>query len=154
LTFYIFYNIISAMKKILIVGSQNTCRSIIAAEYLKKAVKDRGKTGIEVSGAGIMAFPDIPADSVAVAGLKRLGIEGEFKARPLSRQEVLDAALLITMSPKIKAAIAGKFADKAAAILTLKEAAGEAEADITASDTLAEEIKAMIDKGFDKITGD
>jgi protein-tyrosine-phosphatase len=141
------------MKKILIVGSQNTCRSIVAAEYLKKAVKDRGKTGIEVSAAGIMAFPDIPADPAAVAGLKNLGIEGEFKSSPLSRQEVLDAALMITMSPKIKAAISGKFAEKAAIIFTLREIAGEAEADIKASDKLAEEIKAMIDKGFDKIAG-
>lgn len=141
------------MKKILIVGAENTCRSIVAAEYLKKAVKDKGKTGIEVTGAGIRAFPDIPADPAAVAGLKSLGIDGEFKSKPLSRQEVLDAALLITMSPKIKAAIAGKFADKAASIFTLREIAGEAEADIIASDSMTGEIKAMIDKGFDKITG-
>ncbi len=139
------------MKKILVVGSQNTCRSIVAAEYLKKALKDRGNTESEVSGAGIMAFPDIPADESAISNLNKLNIQGEFKSRPLGRQEVTDAALILAMSPKIKAAIAGKFAEKAAVIFTLHEIAGEPEADITASDRLGDEIKAMLDKGMDKI---
>jgi protein-tyrosine-phosphatase len=142
------------MKKILIVGSHNTCRSIIAAEYLKKAIKDRGKAGVEVSTAGIMAFPDIPADHIAIAGLKNLGIAGEFKSRPLGRQEVMDAALIITLSQRIKAAILGKFAEKAGIIYTLKEIAGEPETDITVSEKIVQEIKVMIDKGFNKIAGD
>jgi protein-tyrosine-phosphatase len=150
LLYIIIYNY-PIMKKILVVGSQNTCRSIITAEYLKKALKDMGNTDIEVSGAGIMAFPDIPADEAAAGNLNKLNIQGEFKSRPLSKQEVVDATLILTMSAKIKAAISGKFADKAAAIFTLHEIAGEPEADITASDKLGDEIKAMIDKGMDKI---
>jgi protein-tyrosine-phosphatase len=141
------------MKKILIVGMGNTCRSIVAAEYLKKALKDRGNTGILVFSAGVRAFPDIPADNYASDGLKSLGIEGEFRSRALSRQDVTDASLIITMSPRIKSVIAGKFGEKADFIFTIKEISGEAESEITASDKLAGEIKAMIDKGYDKIAG-
>jgi protein-tyrosine-phosphatase len=142
------------MKKILVVGIENTCRSIIASEYLKKAVIDKGKSGIEVSCAGVRAFPDIPADPAAVAGLKTLGIEGEFKSKPLSKQEVAEAGIIVTMEPRIKGAIAGKFPDKAPVIFTLKELAGEGDSEITTSVGVATEIKGMIDKCIEKITGE
>lgn len=142
------------MKKILIVGIENTCRSIITAEYLRKTLKDKGKTGVEVAGAGVRAFPDIPADAAAVIALEKLGIEGDFKSRPLSKQEVVEASLIITMSQKIKAAISGKFADKAAVIYTLKELAGEPEDEMQPSEGIAEQIRQMIDKGFSKISGE
>ena len=140
------------MKKILIVGIENTCRSIVAAEYLKKTVKEKGKNGVEVSCAGVRAFPDIPADPSAVAGLKSLGIEGEFKSRPLSKQEVADAALIITMEPRIKGAISGKFPDKAPVIFTLKELAGDGDGEVAADGNLASVVKELIDRSFEKIT--
>ena len=55
------------------------------------------------------------------------------------------------MSEKIKAAISGKFADKAGIIHTLKEFAGEADKDLTASPDTAKEVKQVIDKSIDKL---
>ena len=74
------------MKKVLIVGGKNTCRSIVACECLKKILQDKGETGVSVDMAGIMAFPDIPAEAEAVEALKGAGITGDFKSKPLSKK--------------------------------------------------------------------
>jgi len=140
------------MKKILVVGSKNTYRSIIVAEFLKKALKDKGNNGVEVKSAGIMAFPDIPAEPEAVSQLKSLGIDGEFKSSPLQKQSVAEADLILTMSDKIKTAISGKFSDKAAVIHAFKSYAGGS-GDLEASAGLGDEVKGLVEGSIDKFAG-
>jgi protein-tyrosine-phosphatase len=144
---------VAGLRKILVVGMQNTCRSIVTAELIKKAAKEKGVSGIEVDCAGVMAFPGIPLEAEAAAQLKSLSIEGEFSSKPLTKQAVSDAELIITMTEKIKNAISAKFPDKAAAVATLKELAGETDRDLAPSEKLGEEVKNAVEKAFDKIKG-
>ncbi len=139
------------MKKILVVGSKNTYRSIIVAEYLKKAISLKGKSGFEVSSGGIMAFPDIPAEPAAVEQLENLGISGEFKSKALSKQAVKEADIILTMSDKIKAAILIKFPDRAPVVYTFKSFFGAGDGEFSAGPDTGSEASVIIEKGIDKL---
>jgi protein-tyrosine-phosphatase len=140
------------MINILIVGSKNTYRSIIAAEYLKKMLVEKGKNTVEVLGGGIMAFADIPAEPEAAEQLKALGIQGDFRSRALDKKSVMDAGLILTMSGKIKAAILAKFPDMKDKVHTFKGYFEDgADLDLAASPALAGEIAMITGNGFEKI---
>lgn len=141
------------MMKILIVGMENTCRSIMAAEYLRKLAYERAAAGMEIFSAGIRAFLDIPAEPVVVEALKKSGITGDFRSRPLARQDIADAGLVLTVNQRIRDMIASKFPDKAEAIMTLNAVSGRAEKDITSDENGLTEIKDMIEAGYDRIAG-
>lgn len=139
------------MHKILVVGSKNTYRSIIVSEYLKKVLKDNAKTETEVLSAGIMAFPDIPAEPEAVESLGQIGISGGFKSGPLSKQAVMDAVLILTMSEKIKNAILGKFPDIQSKIFTFTFFFTGTESELAAAPDFARKAAAMIDGNKEKV---
>ena len=139
------------MRKILVVGGKNTYRSLIVSEYLKKALKDRAKTGTEVLSAGIMAFPGIPIEPEASVSLANAGIIGGFTSSPLGKQAVLDADLVLTMSEKIKNAILGKFPDMQSKVHTFSSFFSGRETEMTASPGFMEAAAAMIDANLDRI---
>jgi protein-tyrosine-phosphatase len=138
------------MKKILVVGSKNTYRSIILGEYLKKVFQEKEMSDIDVKCAGIMAFPGIPAEKEAVSQLELRGVSGAFVSSLLDKESVLDADIIITVSEKIKGAITGKFSDKSSCVFTAKELSGET-GDITATESLGAEIKELVEKGMNKL---
>ena len=139
------------MKKILVIGVKNTFRSIIASQYLGKLIAEKALPDISVISAGVMAFPDIPAEPEAVTQLEKLGISGAFVSTPLKKTDIAEADIIITMSEKIKAAILMKFPD-ALKVHTLSETAGLA-GDVEASETCGGQIKELIEKGFEFMTG-
>jgi len=139
------------MKIILIVGEKNLCRSILLSEYLKKTLKEKGKSEIEVKSAGIMAMPDIPVENEVIEELKKLNINGKFCSRNLLKQDVIEANFIFTVNSKIKNAILNKFPEKQNFIFTIKEFAGEDEIDFIDEKITADETKALIDKCIEKI---
>jgi protein-tyrosine-phosphatase len=139
------------MKKILVVGSKNTYRSIIVCEYLKKALSDNAKTETEVLSAGIMAVPDIPADPDAVLSLEKAGIRGDFRSSPLNKQAAIDAVLIITMSEKIKNAILGKFPGMQSKVSTFAYFFSGKELEMAAVPGFAETAAGLIDKNLDRL---
>ncbi len=141
-----FYNSF-IMNMILVVGAKNTYRSIILAECLKKALKEKGNNGTEVISAGVMAFPGVPAEPEAAEQLKKIGIKGELKSQPLRKEYVLDAGLIITVNSKIKSVIGEKFKDKREIIRTFGEISGKNE-DLTAGPGLAELLAKDIEAGY------
>ena len=87
------------MKKIIFVCSGNTCRSPMAEGLFKKYLADKGVTDIEVSSAGISAFPgdEVSQNSVLVA--KDRGVDISFhRARQLTVRHIENADLLICMT--------------------------------------------------------
>jgi protein-tyrosine-phosphatase len=139
------------MKKILVVGSKNTYRSIIVAEVLKSAIAAKGKNGFEVQSAGIMAFPDIPAEPEAINQLKDINIEGDFRSRPLDKRSVADADMILTMSGKIRSAIIAKFPEKSGLTQVFGVFFGGEAFDLASGPGVAGEAAGIITKGFDRL---
>lgn len=140
----------ACLRKILVVGMQNTYRSVITAEVIKKSAAG---TGLEVECAGVMAFPGIPVEPEAAAQLKTMGIEGEFVSNPLTKPAVAGADMIITVTEKIKGAICAKFPDKAGSVFTLLELAGEPGRDLEAGASTGGTVSAAVAKAMQKISG-
>ncbi len=138
------------MKKILIVGEQNIFRSIIIAEILNFILKQKGKNDFEVKSAGIFAMLDIPMEEEAKTELKKY-VNSDFSSKPLLKQDVKEADIILTINSKIKNAILNKFPEKNNAIFTVKEFAGESEVDFINQKITAEEAIEVINKFINKI---
>lgn len=139
------------MKKILVVGSKNTYRSIIIGAFLKKFISDNEISGIKVNSAGIMAISDIPADSDAIQELAALGVTGDFKAAILTKQAVLEADLILTMSDKIRSAIVLKFPEVSGKIFNFINYFSGVKSDVTAEIGLGKNIAKLISSNSNKI---
>ncbi|NLD58550.1 MAG: low molecular weight phosphatase family protein [Clostridiales bacterium] len=81
------------MKKIVCVCTGNTCRSPMAAAFLKRALPDR-----EVSSAGLHASPGQPATPEAVQVMRERGIDiSGHRSRPFSCG-MADGAVLVALT--------------------------------------------------------
>ncbi|GEM_PF-7032015 len=138
------------MKKILIVGEQNIFRSIVIAEILNFLLKQKGKNDFEVKSSGIFAMLDIPIEEEAKTELKKY-VNGDFSSKPLLKQDVKEADIILTINRKIRNAILNKFPEKNNVVFTIKEFAGESDIDFTSPKITAEEAITIINKFIDKI---
>lgn len=80
------------------------------AEYLlkTKAASEKG-CNIEVASAGLAAFPGVPIAPEAKQVLQEKGIlVPDAKSRPLGKEDVLNADLILTMTGKHRDAILAK----------------------------------------------
>ncbi|MBO5332879.1 MAG: ribosomal protein S18-alanine N-acetyltransferase [Clostridia bacterium] len=94
------------MKKIMFICSGNTCRSPLAEGLFKKYLKENNITDIEVSSAGVGAFPGdaVSINSILVAGNRGLDIS-DHRARNINPEHLLTTDLFFCMSDSHKAVL-------------------------------------------------
>ena len=100
------------MKKIMFICSGNTCRSPLAEGLFKKYLNDNKITDIEVSSAGVGAFPGdaVSVNSILVAGNRGIDIS-DHRARNINPEHLLTTDLFFCMSDSHKQVIA-KYCDE------------------------------------------
>ena len=88
-----------SMKKIMFICSGNTCRSPLAEGLFKKYLKENNITDIEVSSAGVGAFPGdgVSINSILVAGNRGVDISSH-RARNINPEHWLTTDLFFCMS--------------------------------------------------------
>jgi protein-tyrosine-phosphatase len=83
---------------ILFVCTGNVSRSFLAEMLLKNEVKQHHLKNIEVSSAGVSAYPGIPADPEMVNYLSKIGVPYEnHEARAITKDDVDQADLILVM---------------------------------------------------------
>ena len=94
------------MKKIMFICSGNTCRSPLAEGLFKKYLKENNITDIEVSSAGVGAFPGdaVSINSILVAGSRGVDISN-YRARNINPEHLLTTDLFFCMSESHKAVL-------------------------------------------------
>lgn len=91
------------MKKIMFICSGNTCRSPLAEGLFKKYLKENNIIDIEVSSAGVGAFPGdgVSINSILVAGNRGVDISSH-RARNINPEHLLTTDLFFCMSDSHK----------------------------------------------------
>lgn len=91
------------MKKIMFICSGNTCRSPLAEGLFKKYLKENNITDIEVSSAGVGAFPGdaVSINSILVAGNRGIDIS-DHRARNINPEHLITTDLFFCMSDSHK----------------------------------------------------
>lgn len=94
------------MKKIMFICSGNTCRSPLAEGLFKKYLQENNITDIEVSSAGVGAFPGdaVSINSILVAGSRGVDIS-DHRARNVNPEHLITTDLFFCMSESHKAAL-------------------------------------------------
>ncbi len=91
------------MKKIMFICSGNTCRSPLAEGLFKKYLNDNNITDVEVSSAGVGAFPGdaVSINSILVASQHGIDISNH-RARNINPEHLLTIDLFFCMSESHK----------------------------------------------------
>lgn len=94
------------MKKIMFICSGNTCRSPLAEGLFKKYLQENNITDIEVSSAGVGAFPGdaVSINSILVAGSRGIDIS-DHRARNINPEHLLTTDLFFCMSESHKSVL-------------------------------------------------
>jgi protein-tyrosine-phosphatase len=117
---------------ILFVCTGNTCRSPLAERMLKAKVRDKGWKGMSVSSAGTGAIEGVPASEGTRGAARRMGVSmAGFRSKPLTRQRVARADLILTMTGHHKVDIVMRWPDAAAKTYVLSEYTGSGRGAIT-----------------------
>jgi protein-tyrosine phosphatase len=104
---------------LLFVCSGNTCRSPLARVIAEAMVRDRGWRHVRIESAGTSAVPGAPASAQAVAVALEHGEDlSGHRSRPLTRELVEWADLVLAMSPAHVAHAAGLDAGHRVALVT------------------------------------
>ena len=120
--------------KVLFICTANVCRSPLAEGYLKKLL-GTGENEIEVSSAGILAIPNVPAFECAVEVAEQFDFDlSTHKARPLTTllsnqadrilcMESWQAAKVMDLDPGAlpKIALLGSFFRKGNPLLQIRD---------------------------------
>jgi protein-tyrosine-phosphatase len=89
------------MRTILFVCSGNTCRSPMAEAIARQAI-DRGALGAEadvfMASAGTAAAPGGTVSAETLAALRRMGIDHDGRAKPLTAAMIRKADLVLCMT--------------------------------------------------------
>lgn len=87
-----------AKKHILFVCAGNSCRSVMAEALLKKILKDKNRTGIEVSSAGIMALSGMGATGETRLVLEQAGLDvSRHRSRRVTAEMLKMSDLILVM---------------------------------------------------------
>jgi protein-tyrosine-phosphatase len=148
------------MPKILIVCTGNLCRSPMAMALLQaRLARDEARQGWEVESAGIWATEGRPASVHAVAEMAEREIDLQnHLARPVTRDMVAEANLVLVMTRSHAEALKTAFPDQAHKVYLLSEMIGR-EYDIydpyggsrIEYTYTAQELEDLIESGYERI---
>jgi protein-tyrosine-phosphatase len=117
-------------KKVLFICTDNSCRSPMAENVLKKLIHDNHWT-LECGSAGLAAFNGVPAAQDAVEACKEKGIDlSAHQSQPLSKALVIESDLILTMTGKHKESILRKMPELESKISLLSDYAGQGIEDV------------------------
>ena len=86
------------LKRILFVCTGNSCRSVMAQEYLRHLLKRAGAEQVQVESAGVFAIPGMSPTKETVRVLQEFGIIcSTHQARLLTPEMIREADLIFTM---------------------------------------------------------
>ncbi|HBK68884.1 MAG TPA: ribose 5-phosphate isomerase B [Firmicutes bacterium] len=112
------------VKKILLVCTGNTCRSPMAAALLQKILEGKREitSEIQISSAGIYAFPGAPASTEAIEVMRHYGVDlSTHLSRGLQSEELLASDLILTMTTAQKAQLLKAFPEVKDKVFILRE---------------------------------
>jgi len=148
------------MLQILIICTGNTCRSPMAEVLLKdKIEKYNAAEQIAVASAGISAWNEGRASKGAQCVMKQRGINIlAHRSRRLSREDIVRADLLLTMTTSHKEAVLSIMPEAWNKVFTLAEFAGEKKdisdpygGDTAIYEACAVEIEKILEKSWGRI---
>ena len=91
------------MKKIIIVSTNNTCRSFIAESVLRQYLKEAHQKDVEVVSRGLVVLFPEPVHVKAADMVRETGIEiVDFQSSQLLQEEVEESDLILTMTEEQK----------------------------------------------------
>ena len=80
--------------EIIFVCTGNTCRSPLAEGLMKKLLADRGIDGIEISSAGLAAYPGDEVSEKSVKAAEKYGVDISAHRSRRINQYMLESAVL------------------------------------------------------------
>lgn len=87
------------MKKVMFVCSGNTCRSPLAEGLFKKYIEEKNMGSIDVSSAGISAFPGDEVSKNSVLAAEKRGVDlTSHRAKNLNPQDLTETDLFVCMT--------------------------------------------------------
>lgn len=119
--------------RIVFVCTGNTCRSPMAEALARNwlEVNAPGRTNIEITSAGLAAFPGSPASQQAVEIMAEKGLALDRHQAWQVSEEIIDRSdIIVAVTENHKRALARMYPQAAARIHTLAEFAGRAGLDI------------------------
>lgn len=92
--------------EIIFVCTGNTCRSPLAEGLMKKLLSDRGIDGIEISSAGLAAYPGDEVSEKSVKAAEKYGVDISAHRSRRINQYMLESAVFVCMTASHAQALA------------------------------------------------